>query len=121
MASSSENDKNPSSKRWIRSLALIFGLVASPLVTSGASTHSSVPVRTLRGFLPVVSVSVNGRGPFDFLVDTGTNTTLIEPALAAELDLAPADRLWITTLTGSEAVPRYFAGEVRVGEAKLAD
>jgi len=75
----------------------------------------------LRGFLPVVSVSINGGGPFDFLVDTGTNTTLVEPALATELGLVPADRLWITTLTGSEVVPRYFVDEMRVGEAKLAD
>jgi predicted aspartyl protease len=78
-------------------------------------------MRTLRGFLPVVSISVNSRGPFDFLVDTGSNTTLIDPALAAELGLAPADRLRITTLTGSEAVPRYFVNEIQAGNTKLGD
>ena len=36
----------------------------------------------------VVSVSINDRGPFDFLVDTGTNTTLIDPELATELGIA---------------------------------
>jgi hypothetical protein len=80
-----------------------------------------VPTQTLRGFLPVVNISINNHGPFAFLVDTGTNTTLIEPALAAELDLTPADRLWITTLTGSQAVPRYFVDEIQVGETRLAD
>src|SRR5260370_26220772 len=58
-------------------------------------------------------------GPFDFLVDTGTNTTLIEADLAAELGLVPVDRLSLTTLTGSEPVPRYFLEETRVGSASV--
>jgi len=69
--------------------------------------------------LAVVSVSINGHGPFDFLVDTGTNTTLIESDLAAELGLVPVDRLSLTTLTGSEPVPRYFLEETRVGSASV--
>ncbi len=58
-------------------------------------------------------------GPFDFLLDTGTNTTLIEADLAAELGLVPVDRLSLTTLTGSEPVPRYFLEETRVGSASV--
>src|SRR5260370_8684674 len=58
-------------------------------------------------------------GPFDFLVDTGTNTTLIEADLAAELGLVPLDRLSLTTLTGSEPGPRYFFEESSVASAPL--
>src|SRR5260370_10582905 len=58
-------------------------------------------------------------GPLDFLVDTGTNTTLIEADLAAELGLVPVDRLALTTLTGSQPVPRHFLDETRVGSASV--
>jgi len=106
-------------RKWGRRFAILIGLAVCPLVTRAASTHSSVPVRTLRGYLAVVSVSINSRGPFDFLVDTGTNTTLIESDLAAELGLVPVDRMSLTTLTGSEPVPRYFLEEARVGSASV--
>lgn len=36
-----------------------------------------------------ISVSVNHRGPYEFLVDTGAQISMIEPSLAAELDLKP--------------------------------
>jgi hypothetical protein len=35
----------------------------------------------------IVAVSVNHSGPYNFLLDTGTQTTMIDPSLAAELHL----------------------------------
>lgn len=87
-----------------RSFAILIGLAIFPLVTRAANVHSSVPLRTVRGYLAVVSVSINNRGPFDFLLDTGTNTTLLDVKLVEELGLRPVDRLSLTTLTGSEPV-----------------
>ncbi len=37
-----------------------------------------------------ISVAINGSGPFEFLVDTGSQITILEPSLAAELHLDPA-------------------------------
>src|SRR4051794_9952522 len=34
-----------------------------------------------------ISVTLNHSGPYDFLVDTGSEVTIIEPSLAAELQL----------------------------------
>ena len=36
-----------------------------------------------------VSVTVDRTGPYEFLVDTGSQVTIIEPSLAAELELKP--------------------------------
>ncbi len=36
-----------------------------------------------------VSVTINGTGPYEFLVDTGSQITIVEPSLAAELELKP--------------------------------
>jgi hypothetical protein len=84
------------------------------------ATNNILPVRTLRGYLMIVAVSINDCGPFDFLVDTGTNTTLLDPRLAAELALKPKDRLQLASLANSASVPRYFLQKVRVGPAALS-
>src|SRR5215469_14501147 len=43
--------------------------------------------RLVAGALLVVPVKINQAGPFDFMVDTGSQLNVIDPALAAQLDL----------------------------------
>ena len=69
----------------------------------------------------VVSVSINDRGPFDFLVDTGTNTTLIDPELATELKLQSRDTLKLASLASATDVPRYYFQTFRVGPASVSN
>ena len=45
----------------------------------------SLPLRQVQGAVNVVSVTVNGTGPFDFLVDTGAQTTTVDEGLASQL------------------------------------
>ena len=47
----------------------------------------SLHLRLVQGFEIVLPVTINHTGPYDFLVDTGTQRTLIDPSLAAELGL----------------------------------
>ena len=82
---------------------------------------NAVRVRLLRGYLMIAQVSVNDRGPYDFLIDTGSNTTLLDPALAAELGLRAKDKLQLTSLARATAVPRYFLGKLTVGTASLSN
>ena len=83
------------------------------------NTH--LRVRTISGYLMVVSVAINDRGPFDFLIDTGTNTTLIDPQLATELALQPKDRLKLASLASATDVPRYYFQTFRVGPASVSN
>jgi hypothetical protein len=48
---------------------------------------ASVPLRLTNGHQMIVAVSVNHSGPYNFLLDTGTQMTMIDPSLAAELHL----------------------------------
>jgi Aspartyl protease len=43
--------------------------------------------RIVAGALLVIPVKINGAGPFDFMVDTGSQITVIDPVLAAQLNL----------------------------------
>ena len=105
------------------SFILLLCAITAPALPASPDAHSNtaLPVRTINGYLMVVSVSINDRGPFDFLVDTGTNTTLIEPALAEELALTPKDKLQLASLGSSTSVSRYYLQTFRVGPASVSN
>ena len=73
--------------------------------------------RLIQNYLIVVPVVVNGSGPFDFLLDTGTTTTIVDSRLAAELRLQAADRLAVVTLAGVKPFPRSWLQSVSLGGA----
>jgi len=75
---------------------LLLSLLLSLLTTSAASGEARCPgdVETIRYHSLdhsqiAVSVTVNRTGPYEFLVDTGSQVTILEPSLAAELELKP--------------------------------
>src|SRR5579871_5078440 len=101
---------------------LIFYCFAAAALQGAADTNSTtLPARIIQGYLMVVSVNVNDQGPFDFLVDTGTNTTLIDPALAKQLALQTKDKLHLSSLAKSTDVPRYFLQKFKVGPASVSN
>jgi aspartyl protease len=70
--------------------ALLF--LATIVSTLSAETHcpgnvASVSIRFGARHQMIVPVSINHAGPFSFLLDTGTQMTMIDPTLAAALDL----------------------------------
>jgi len=52
---------------------------------------ASLPLRLVHRSQIIAPVMLNRTGPHDFLVDTGTEITLIDPSLAAELQLKSQD------------------------------
>ncbi|HWE84956.1 MAG TPA: retropepsin-like aspartic protease [Terracidiphilus sp.] len=70
-----------------------FVLAAATIVsTLSAETHcpgngSSLPFRLVNRHQMIVPVSINHAGPFSFLLDTGTQMTMVDPALAVALHL----------------------------------
>jgi|HubBroStandDraft_1064217.scaffolds.fasta_scaffold78615_3 hypothetical protein len=70
--------------------ALLF--LATIVSTLSAETHcpgnvASVSIRFGARHQMIVPISINHAGPFSFLLDTGTQMTMIDPTLAAALDL----------------------------------
>src|SRR6202453_4546352 len=69
--------------QWFASLVLATTIV--PALT--AETHcpgnvASVPFRFVNRHLMVLAVSINRTGPYDFLLDSGTQITMIDPSLS---------------------------------------
>jgi hypothetical protein len=48
---------------------------------------NSLPLRLVQRSQIVVPIIINHTGPYEFLLDTGTDTTIVSPSLAAELHL----------------------------------
>src|SRR6202034_3945204 len=48
---------------------------------------ASLALRRIQGDLIVIRVRINRTGPYDFLVDTGSQITTIDPVLASDLHL----------------------------------
>lgn len=102
---------------------LLFSCCAASVFTAqpAPDPNTHLRVRVISGYLMVVSVSINDCGPFDFLVDTGTNTTLIDPQLAIELGLQAKDTLQLASLASATDVPRYYFQTFRVGPASVSN
>ena len=57
----------------------------------------------------IVPVHVQGVGPFDFLLDTGADTTVVHPDLATRARLVPTARIELITVAGTMLVPQAAA------------
>src|SRR5262249_36673767 len=66
-----------------------LGVVFFYCIFASKPAVASSPVRfkQLQGHLIIVPVSVNGVGPFDFILDTGASTTVIDREIAKQLYL----------------------------------
>src|SRR6266568_4543501 len=78
--------------KWLASLVLTATIApALPAEPHCPGNVASVPFRLVNRQQVIVAVSVNHSGPYNFLLDTGTEITMVDPALAAELHLITQD------------------------------
>src|SRR5215469_3299009 len=74
--------------KWFGSIVLTASIVPALLAESHCPGNvASLPFRLVNGYQIVVPVSINHSGPYDFLLDTGTQMTIVGPALADALHL----------------------------------
>jgi len=75
--------------KWFASLVLALNLVSALAAESGCPGNSeSLPLRTVNRHQIVVAVSVNHSGPFPFLLDTGSQLSILDSHLADALHLS---------------------------------
>jgi len=84
---------------------------------SGQSVRadSAIQFKLVQNHWIVVPVLVNGQGPFDFLLDTGANVTIITPELAQRVAIRPTARVSLITIAGSQVVPYSHLPSLSLG------
>src|SRR6266700_978885 len=68
-------------------VAIAFTAISSQAETRCPGNIVGIRPRLVANALLVIPVKINGSGPFDFMVDTGSQLNVIDPALAAQLNL----------------------------------
>ncbi len=84
--------------------------------------EARVPMRVVAG-APLVEVTIGGKGPYWFLVDTGSQITVVDRRVASEAGLRPRVRTLSLDKIAGEAASRDLRrrGFVRVPTLKLSD
>jgi Aspartyl protease len=82
---------------------------------------ASLPFRLIHRSQIIVPVTVNHAGPYDFLVDTGTKITMVDPSLAAELHLNKAGTAEFGGVGFDTVAPLAQLDLVEVGSQSLAN
>lgn len=85
------------------------------------ASRTEIPIRLANPAKPLILVEVyaNGRGPFQFAIDTGTSTTAITPELAKELGVTTSPFGQGTTAGAHVAVTAGVFQSFQVGGAKV--
>jgi hypothetical protein len=92
-----------------------------PIAVSIAALLGVVPLTLDARGLPVVDVSINGRGPYAMVVDTAATTTMLDDGIASALGLAASGRVIVTTVTGDTLVDAGALRSVSIGGLEVRD
>lgn len=100
-------------------MRLAFLTLGSLLLVQEAAAMPTAPsrirFRSPGSFSIVVPVYLNGSGPFEFLLDTGSTLTIVDPELLQLLRLDVIGDGTNTSLTGKTTMPLAVARTVSVG------
>jgi len=102
-------------------LALLSACAGEDVEPPGADGVTIAIAR--RGHLAVVPVTLNGAGPYPFVLDTGAPESVVDSALARSLDLPVTGRAQLGSPLGSGtlSVDRVNLSAVEVAGLRLAD
>ena len=86
---------------------------------AAAAGAAQIPYREAWGYAVVVPVHIQDLGPFDFLLDTGTDVTVVHQDLARRIGLVATSRRPVASVGGSRLVPQAVAAGLSLGSLPL--
>jgi len=83
----------------------------------------AAPTRVDRAGRVLAAVTINGHGPFRFILDTGANSSALAPRLVEALGLPndPGAMVRVNGVTGSAMLPVVEIDTLRAGDIELRD
>ena len=83
------------------------------------TTEVTVRIKLVNEYLIVVPVTINGLGPYDFVLDTGSNNTMLDQKLADELTLPHGKATTIIGANGSRSLSAVYAESLSIAGATV--
>jgi hypothetical protein len=71
------------------------------------------------GGRPIVEVTIGGKGPYRFILDTGASITVLSEALNRELGLSPPDGVMVKPANGGRAPVLAMIPGMKLGEVSI--
>lgn len=68
-----------------------------------------------------VAVTINGTGPYRFVVDSGADTSVIGERIASRLKLPAGSRIVLNSITDTQLVDRVLVDELAIGPTQVHD
>ena len=102
-------------------LAAALPIAASQDAATRASTTDIIKVARDSSDRLTVPVRIGNDGPYDFLIDTGAERTVLARGLAERLGLVPNGRATVIGVAGSLAVDLVDVAEMRLGSRSFYD
>ncbi len=99
--------------------ALLTPSIALAKAVQCPADSVGIAYHDLDGSHITLSVSINHSGPYEFMVDTGTQLTLIDPQLATKLKLGPRGSIGLITVLERSSVDLAKAELVEAGPAAV--
>jgi predicted aspartyl protease len=89
----------------------------APVVAEVVEDHPPTQVQTAAGRNEhmILPVSINGQGPFRFMIDTGANVSCVSQKLAEQLSLEAASPARVHTVVGVRSRPRVTISHLEIG------
>jgi predicted aspartyl protease len=105
---------------WFLASLLCFPCQGAQEFPAGSEVFA-IPFRSLADGLIIVPVMVNGSGPFDFVLDTGSSATAIDPRLAKKLALRMNGRSIDIGINENSERPLVRVDTLSVGNGTVAN
>ncbi len=95
-------------------IATILGATAASAAHQQGEPYGTQRLVRLSNNRPAVMVTINGQGPFLFLIDTATSSTVITPALRQRLNIpiVPGPQADVITAAGAVRSHYYSVAEI---------
>src|SRR5688572_6969730 len=103
-----------------RKLIMVMFVASMIVVRSSAARGCSLSLEPRKASF-IAQVRIDGKGPFRFLLDTGTSITVISPELAARVRTTAGRRIEAISTTGAVSVTETTLRELRAGEITVHD
>jgi hypothetical protein len=96
-------------------ILLLLALLSAPALQAA----SPVRLQLTRGQLILIPVMADDQGPFYFLLDTGSDVTIVSTALARKLALTTQQSAHLTTITGTQTVEASRLDKLAIGGVEV--
>ncbi len=106
--------------KWSAVASLLLLLPSAYPASHCPGNVASVHVHHVAGSLMIIPVEINHAGPYDFMVDTGSQVTILDPALAAELHLEAEATAGVIGIDSHATTPYAHLDLIEIGLQAVA-